>query len=230
MSISIIGHSVNHLRQKFSQSVGLPIRDALPADAIEAVVRSEGLTYRRCLFDPVVTIWAFLSQILDSDRSCRKALSRVWAYLGESSDQALPFDADAVADTGAYCKARQRLSEAVLNRLYRQVAQPLEADLPPERLWRGRPVYLVDGTTLLLPDTPENQAAYPQHPNQKEGCGFPLTKLVAIFSLLTGAVKEATNDVWSAYEPTLLRRIRACLTPGDVLVGDRIYCTYAAPF
>lgn len=227
MSISIIGHSVNHLRQKFSQSVGLPIRDALPADAIEAVVRSEGLTYRRCLFDPVVTIWAFLSQILDSDRSCRKALSRVWAYLGESSDQALPFDADAVADTGAYCKARQRLSEAVLNRLYRQVAQPLEADLPPERLWRGRHVYLVDGTTLLLPDTPENQAAYPQHPNQKEGCGFPLTKLVAIFSLLTGAVKEATNDVWSAYEPALLRRIRACLTPGDVLVGDRIYCTYA---
>jgi len=173
MSISIIGHSVNHLRQKFSQSVGLPIRDALPADAIEAVVRSKGLTYRRCLFDPVVTIWAFLSQILDSDRSCRKALSRVWAYLGESSNQALPFDADAVADTGAYCKARQRLSEAVLNRLYRQVAQPLEADLPPERLWRGRHVYLVDGTTLLLPEPPKIKRLIPNIPTRRKAAVFP---------------------------------------------------------
>ena len=95
MSISSIGHSVNQLRHKFSHSVGLPIREALPAAAIEAVVRSEGIRHRRCLFDPVVTIWAFLSQVLDTDRCCRKAVSRVWAY--QSDAPPLPLeDADSV--------------------------------------------------------------------------------------------------------------------------------------
>ncbi len=229
MSTSTIGHSVHSLRQKFSHSVGLPIRDALPAAAIEAVLRSEGLTYRRCLLDPVVTIWAFLSQVLDTDRSCRKALSRVWAYLADSLPVPL-VETDSVADSGAYCKARQRLSEGVIHRLYTQVANTLEAKVAPERLWCGRPVQLVDGTTLLMPDTPENQAAYPQHPNQKEGCGFPLAKMVALFSLSTGALTEAILDVWSAYEPALLRRISGALRPGDVLVGDRIYCTYVDLF
>ena len=98
--------------------------------------------------------------------------------------------------------------------------------MTPQQSWCGRRVHLVDGTTLLMPDTPENQAVYPQHPNQKDGCGFPLAKMVAIFSLCTGALTEAILDVWSAYEPALLRRISAVLGPGDVLVGDRIYCTY----
>lgn len=225
-SISI-GQSVKQLRHKFAHSVGLPIRDALPASAIEGVLRAEGLIYRRCLLDPVVTIWAFLCQVLDTDRCCRKALSRVWAYLAESNPEAVRFDPDQVADTGAYCKARQRLAEAVLGRLYGQVAEGLETQVDVSRLWCGRPVYLADGTTVLMPDTPANQAAYPQHPNQKEGCGFPLAKLVVLFSLLTGAVKAATTDVWSAHEPALLRRIRTVLKPGDVLVADRIYCTYA---
>ena len=102
--------------------------------------------------------------------------------------------------------------------------------MAPEQLWCGRHVQLVDGTTLLMPDTPANQAAYPQHPNQKEGCGFPLAKMVALFSLCTGALTEAILDVWSTYEPVLLRRISAALRPGDVLVGDRIYCTYVDLF
>jgi hypothetical protein len=225
MCIPSIGHGVNQLRQKFSHSVGLPIRDALPAATIEAVIRSDGIPSRRRLLDPVVTIWAFLSQVLDTDRCCRKAMSRVWAYLAESTPVPLGV-ADTAADTGAYCKARQRLSENVIHRLYTQVADTLEAQVAPEQLWCGRPVYLVDGTILLMPDTPENQAAYPQYPNQKDGCGFPLAKMVAIFSLCTGALTEAILDVWSVYEPALLRRIHGVLRPGDVLVGDRIYCTY----
>ena len=228
MSIPFIGSKVKHLRQKFSQSVSLPIRDALPASSIEAALEAEGVTYRECLFDPVITIWAFLSQVLDADRSCRKALSRVWAYLADCQElrEKLLSDPDKSDDTGAYCKARQRLSQAVLKHLYRQVADHLEEGVEPSGLWCGRRVHLVDGTTALLPDTPENQTVYPQHPNQKKGCGFPLVKIVAIFSLLTGSLKKAVCGVWSAYEPALLRQIRHCLCPGDVLVGDRIYCTY----
>ena len=104
MSISIIGSSTNRLRQKFSQSVGLPIREALPEDEIEAALEAEDIIYRRCLLDPVVTIWAFLSQVLDSDRSCRKAISRVFAYLSDTKEVADPMDLiESQSDTGAYC-------------------------------------------------------------------------------------------------------------------------------
>ena len=228
MSISSIGSSVKRLRQKFSQSTGLPIREALSEADIEATLQAEGVTYRRCLFDPIVTIWAFLCQVLDSDRSCRKAISRVLAYLSDAKDVTDPITwMDSESDTGAYCKARQRLSLAVLRRLYRRVATHLEEAVPSEERWCGRRVFLGDGTTVLMPDTPANQAAYPQHPNQKQGCGFPLAKLVVIFSLTTGALMEAIADIWSSYEPALFRQISACLKAGDVFVGDRIYCTYA---
>jgi len=227
MSISIIGSSIKRLRQKFSQSIGLPIREALSEAEIEAALRAEHVMYRRCLWNPIITTWAFLSQVLDEDRTCRKAFSRVYAYLSDTQPVSDPLDLiDSQADTGAYCKARQRLSLDVLKRLYRSVATHQEETAAPERRWCGRRVSLCDGTTVLMPDTEENQATYPQHPNQKPGCGFPLAKLVAIFSLTTGALVEAITDIWSAYEPALLRKISTCLKAFDVLVGDRIYCTY----
>ena len=226
MALSDIGHSVKQLRKKFAQSTGLPLRDVLSASTIETALRAEGFRYRRCLLDPVVTVWAFLSQILDTDRTCRKALSRIWAYLSDRDPEEIDMDPEAVADTGAYCKARQRLPEGGVKRLYGQVASRLEEGVEAARLWWGRHVYLVDGTTVLLPDTPANQAAYPQPPSQQEGCGFPLLKVVALFSLATGALKAAIQDVWSAYEPALLNRLEYALTAGDLLVGDRIYGTY----
>ena len=232
MNIPFIGNKVKQLRRKFSQSVGLPIKDALPESAIEAALAAEKYTCRQCFFDPILTIWAFLSQTLDSDRSCRKAISRVMAYKCELSEQ--PPDAASFSathpDTGAYCKARQRLPESVLKRLYQTVSQQLEKGADKTRLWFGRRVFLADGTTVLLPDTPENQAAYPQHSNQQEGCGFPLVKLVVVFSLMTGAVIDAVYDVWSAYEPALLKLMCDCLKPLDVLVCDRLYCSYADIF
>lgn len=228
MDIPIIGKKIHHLRRKFSQSAGLPIREALPEHKIAAVLQAEGITYRRCLFDPFVTTWAFLCQVLDSDRSCRKAISRVFAYLSATHKIDDPMELiDSQSDTGAYCKARQRLSLNVLKRLYHMVATHQEENAQREQRWCNRRVFLCDGTTVLMPDTPENQARYPQHPNQKAGCGFPLAKLVAIFSLTTGALVEAISDVWSAYEPALFRKISADLKPDDVLVGDAIYCTYA---
>jgi len=231
MNIPYIGNRVKQLRRKFSQSVGLPIKDALPESAIESALAAENYTYRACFFDPILTTWAFLSQTLDSDRSCRKAISRVMAYQCAVSEQ--PPDAASLSvtpDTGAYCKARQRLPESVLERLYQTVSQQLEKGVDKTRLWLGHRVFLVDGTTVLLPDTPENQASYPQHPNQKEGCGFPLVKLVVVFSLMTGAVIDAVCDVWSAYEPALLKLLCDCLKPLDVLVCDRLYCSYADIF
>ena len=93
MDILDIGHSVKQLRKKFAQSTGLPLREALSAATIATALRAEGVSYRCCLLDPVVTVWAFLSQILDTDRTCRKALGRIWAYLSASDPDAVPIPA-----------------------------------------------------------------------------------------------------------------------------------------
>ena len=96
-------------------------------------------------------------------------------------------------DTGAYCRARAKLSESVLQRLTGDISAGCEAQLPVKWLWRGRHVHLVDGTTVSMPDTPANQAAYPQHAVQQEGLGFPIARMVVPLSLATAMVGVAVH-------------------------------------
>lgn len=79
MSISRVTNQVQTLKQKFINSLGLPFRDLLPESTIIEVLAAEKITYRRRLFDPFVTLWAFLSQVLEQDKSCANAVSRVTA-------------------------------------------------------------------------------------------------------------------------------------------------------
>lgn len=110
---------------------------------------------------------AFLSQILDPDKSCANAVSRVIAYL--ASVKAPIF----LNDTSAYCQTRKRLSEKLLQRLFVTVSQRLENRANSEYLWCSRHVKVIDGTSVSMPDTSSNQKAYPQPNSQSPGCGFP---------------------------------------------------------
>ena len=58
-------------------------------------------------------------------------------------------------------------------------------------MWRGRPVKLVDGTGISMPDTAPNQARYPQPSSQAAGVGFPVIRLVGVICLATGGLLEA---------------------------------------
>src|SRR4051812_18545585 len=99
------------LRQQLARAPGLPFADALPAARVEQALREEGVAYRDRLFPPLVTLWLFLSQVLDPDHSCRAAVARFLAWSTARGHR--PCSADA----SAYCKARRRLPEAVLARL-----------------------------------------------------------------------------------------------------------------
>ena len=163
MRSSPIGHRVEIIKQKFMHSLGLPFRELLPEQLFEEALAAEGITYRNRLFSPWVTVWAFLSQIVDQDNRCANAVSRIIAWLA-AEGQPLPSP-----DPSAYCQARQRLPEGLFARLLRIVASRFQAQVTDAQRWQGHRVFLVDGSTTLLPDTPENQAVYPQHPNQAEG-------------------------------------------------------------
>jgi len=221
MSIPNIPNRVRILKQKFTNSLGLPFQGLLPESSIREILQELKIKYRRRLFDPVVTLWAFLSQVLDSDKSCHNTVSRVIAWLA-LTDAELPSD-----DTSAYCQARQRLPEKLLQQLFGKVAQDLEKKISSENLWCGRHVKVIDGSTVSMPDTPENQKAYPQSTNQALGCGFPIAKIGALFSIATGAAVAGVIDVLNTHDLKLARALYQFLTPGDILLGDRAFCSYS---
>ncbi len=178
---------VEILKRQFTNSVGLPFRELLPESTIVEALEAEKIEYRNRLFNPIVTLWAFLSQVLDTDKSQRNAVSRIIAWLAEAG-AAIPS-----SDTGGYSKARSRLPEKFCLRLLGKTAQGLEKQSETEDLWCGRYVKLCDGSSVLMSDTPKNQAQYPQHANQAPGCGFPIAKIVVMFSLATGADERSAN-------------------------------------
>src|SRR4029077_5260788 len=136
--------------------------------------------------------------------------------LAQRVAQGLP---ECSADTGAYCKARQRLPEAVLAGLTRRTGQQLLLDAPARWCWHGRDVKVVDGSTASMPDTPANQKAYPQMRSQKPGLGFPILRLLVFFSLAGGTVLESPFCSYQGKETSelaLFRSLHDSLQEGDV--------------
>ena len=175
------------------------------------------------IWTPALTLWTFLSQCLSTSKSCAAAVARA-VVLRVS----LGLDPCSEA-TGAYCKARAKLPVALLSRLATQLGDELERQAATDWLWKGRRVLLGDGTTMSGPDTPENQAAYPQHKNQKQGLGFPLIRMVVLLGFATGALVGAAIGPWmgkEAGEMALLRELLDRFQPRDVFVADRAYCSY----
>jgi hypothetical protein len=166
-------------------------------------------------------LWAFLSQVLEPDKSCHNAVSRVICYLaGEKVE--LPS-----TDSSAYCQARSRLPEELLQKLFGKAAQNLSEKVTTEYLWCGRNVKVIDGSSVSMPDTIENQKAYPQPNSQKPGCGFPIAKIGVLFSLATGAAIALVIDVMNTHDLKLARKLYEFLNPLDILLGDRAFCAYA---
>jgi Insertion element 4 transposase N-terminal len=195
------------IKDKFSQSLGLPFKELLPESAMKQAIAELKIKYKKRLFDPFVTLWAFLSQVIDTDKSCHNAVSKIIAHLaGEEVE--IPS-----TDTSAYCQARSRFPEKLLEKLFNSSAQSLEEKVTEEHLWCGRHVKVIDGSTVSMPDTQENQKEYPQPSTQKQGCGFPIAKIGAIFSLVTGAAVALCIDVMNTHDLKLARKLYSFLKP-----------------
>ena len=179
--------------------------------------------HRERLFPPTETLSMFLAQALNADRSCQKAVNNTAMHRLASG---LP---PCSTHTGAYCRARERLPTPMVRTLARVTGQRVVAHAPRAWHWRNRPVRLVDGTTVTMPDTPANQAAYPQSHNQKPGLGFPLCRMVGLVCLGSGALLNAAVSPFQGKgndEQSLLRSMLDTLARDDVLVGDAFYATY----
>jgi len=183
-----------------------------------------GVNSRERLFSTQVTFWAFAAQILSPGTACREIVRRVEAWWQESAGQGQ----GPSSSTSAYCQARARLEPAVLELIRAEISWSLERNvLNLERWVGGRPVKIVDGTGISMPDTPENQALWPQPSSQAPGCGFPTMKLVGLFSLGSGALLEAQTGNQHTHESILFRALWSKLQKGDIVLADRGFCSYA---
>ena len=179
--------------------------------------------HRERLYPPTVALSMFLRQCLDADGSCQKAVNG-WA--AQRCAEGLSVQS---VRTGAYCKARERLPMAMVTGLAHTVGAQVSARAQAGWRWRGRNVKLVDGTGISMPDTPENQASYPQPSSQAEGVGFPLARVVGVICLATGAVIDAAIGPHAgkgSSELGLLRTLGAAFSAGDVMLADAFYCNY----
>ena len=208
---------VSFLRRQFLQEGDLPFTHVLSKETIVPALETIEACWKDRIYTPLVTLWVFLSQVISADHSCRAAVARLIAHrlsqgLGACS-----------AKTGAYCQARKRLPEKFFSAATCSVGRALDSMVDPKWLWKGRRVYMFDGSTVTMPDTPENQEAYPQLYNQRPGLGFPIARIGAIISLSCGAVLDFGICRYAGKgqgEVSLLRRMWGVLSRGDILLAD----------
>jgi hypothetical protein len=217
------GGQVQTCRRRLARSSEFPITNLLSSTEVEEAVAAEGCSFRERIFTPAITIWIFLGQVLDADHSCRQALMRFVAWLSAHGLRRCS------SDTSAYCQARKRLPEEVLRRLARDKGRKLVEKSPRSWHWFGFEVNVGDGSSASMPDTGANQKTYPQSRSQKPGVGFPIMRMVVIFSLSVGTVLDAAFNPWRGKETGetgMLRTLMVSLKPGSLLMGDRYFANY----
>ncbi len=220
------GSSFQGIAAAFLSRPGLPFAEVLSAERIERIFTKHGNLFGvGAIYSTAVMVWSFLGQILrdGKEASCQSAVARVVTHC-EYQETATP-----TGDTGDYCKARAKLSEAALHDLTCEVANEMEERADPSWLWKGWHPMLIDGFTFTMPDTPENQKKYPQPKTQKPGVGLPIARVVTIVSLATACLIDAAIGPYKGKqtgESALLRSIMSSSLQGGLAVADRCYCSF----
>ena len=215
------------LKRQFLQDGGLPFTDVLSRETVEQALDTIEFAWNERIYTPLVTLWVFLGQVLSADHSCRNAVARLVVHRVSQGLSACS------SRTGAYCQARKRLPEQFFSTIARMVARKLEDQANKQWLWKGRHVYMFDGTTTLMPDTKENADAYPLAFNQRGGVGLPLARVGALFSLSCGVILELRIAKYAGKgqgEVTLLHKMSNLFRAGDVLLADALMCNWRVLF
>ena len=200
---------IDWFRSQFAQHASLPFSDVLPAQVVTSALETLGMHCYNSLYNPVTVLWLFLSQVIHPNPTLAATVESFLAWrLGQGMSPCS-------TDTGGYARARQRLPEALLAMLVRHTGSATDrAALTPWR-WLGRTVKLFDGSTVSMPDTPENQAAYPQSRTQAAGVGFPLARIGVLFSLSVGTVLNLGIRRWAGKFQSELAMLRDMIAELD---------------
>ena len=206
------------VRQATLAQFGHNLRQLIPVHLLAS--EDDGPNSRERAFPLRLTCECFIWQMLNPRTSCREVVRHVQA-LGRSLGR-VPVD----EGTSAYVQARQRLPEERMDKIMQATAIAADSRAGDGGRLQGRPIKVVDGSTTQLADTQENPLEYPQPSTQKKGCGFPVMKLVVLFSLASGAILHVVTGNLHMHDLRVFHHIWDCLKSGDILLGDRAYGEY----
>jgi len=211
------------LRHRFAQGGQGVFEQVLPTEEIMGTIEESAPVFRHRHYPPLTTLRHFIEQVLSEDQACQDVVGR---RLSERVGQR---QSTCSLNTSAYCQARQRLPQEMVDRLYRTTGERLETRLPKSWRWRGRRLVLFDGTTVSMPDTLASQCAFPQSAEQQPGLGFPVARLSGLIGLASGAVlghAVSACEGKGSGEQTMLRELIPLLQAGDVLLADALLATW----
>ena len=177
-------------------------------------------TKRQRLYGHLPVFWAWIGQILETNASCTKAVSMVQAWCRALG---LPVPS---SDSSPYCQGRMRLHDGFLRQVDTRIRSVLEGRITSRDRWRGHPLKAIDGTTVTLMDTPDNQLAYPQPCRQKEGCGFPVMGIVGMVNLSHGGVEGFETCGFRKHDARVAPQLLKHVEEEDIILGDRAFCSF----
>ena len=201
-------------------AIGLLTRTFTPAAVDSAVASTERGEVRSRLLPARVTVYYVLAMCLFSGQGYEEVMRllvgglewlgrwrRVWT----------------VPSTAAIAKARARLGAEPLRALFDATVRPLATESTHGAWYRGLRLVAIDGATLDVPDTAENDARFGRAGSSRgEGRGaFPQVRLVGLGECGTHAVFAAAMDSYSTAEKTLAERLLPALRPGMLMLADR---------
>jgi len=200
----------------------ISLNDILSSEKCQTII-SQCREFREVIYTPLKTLFIFIKQVLNPDKSCKNAVAEVVAEHVATHKRPISLN------TGPYCKARQRLPENAVRALVKEVGELSIKKIPKEWKAFGRELKVVDGTSAIMSDTKNNQAIFPQPKSQKKGIGFPIVRIVTVMSLTVGTVLDYAIGPFKGKgtgESALLRSIFDCINPEDILLGDRYYSSF----
>lgn len=221
-SLAPMGARTQHTARSLAQATLLQIEErlnpALPADLLKKP--GQGNHSRERIFSLVRTFWCWIWQILQANTSCREVVRQVQALFAAFTDEELD------EATSAYCQARSKLPLSLLQGAFQASARSAEKRASPSPLLQGRPLKAADGSGVRLQDTPKNRKVFPPTKNQFRRPSFPILKVVALYSLASGAILAKSIGSLCTGELRLLMKLRQSFQPKDILVSDRAYGCY----
>lgn len=175
---------------------------------------------RKRIYDSTTTLWAWCSQILESNASCHKAVSNVQSWR-EQLDLPAPS-----AQTKAYCESRKRLPKSFIKQANDHVLKKLDSSILPRDLWQGLQLKAIDGSSMQLMDTEENQLVYPQPNQQKKGCGFPVMGVCGVVNLSHGGWETLSTSAHTQHDLSATYGVLEHFGENDLCLADRAYNSY----
>ncbi len=210
---------ISELRQSTLSELSTIFRDFIAPSELSP--KSEGHHSRRRVYSLSVTFWGFLHQVLSPATPCREVVRKVQSFC---SQKKLPMPSN---NDAAYCKARTKIKASDLETIHTRVCDKVQQRVLSDQRWKGRSVRVLDGTGITLPDTADNQAEFPQPCQQQAGCGFPVMQVVACFCLASGVLLKWVETELKRHESRILKKFIDFLRPGDVVLTDRGFSSYA---